>query len=290
MNIKNKLKRKKYQYVQTRLEKTLNLSCVEYEKRETSISDSNQYGYTPFCELAAHDDNIFKNFRHYRVYRGIVEDVGYNIGEGCWEIIKKNNVSADVLKECWKNDSIGGAETYYYNGLKKAVTPATMRYTKIMLDIKELFGEVHNVAEIGIGYGGQSRILRKFNDINSYSLIDIPQALGVAKKYLSNFFNEDEMKKYHFIDGTALDKTITPELIISNYAFSELCREVQDMYLSNVIKNAEKGFITWNELSHVHLDGHSLEEILEMIPGSRTLDEVPLSAEGNKVIVWGTAI
>lgn len=288
MTIKNKIRRKKYQLIRKNLESSFDINNINSDRRQTSISDSSQYGYTPFCELAAKDDKIFANFRHYKVYRDIVEDVGYDIGAGCWEIIKNKNVPKDILEECWKNDLVGGAESYYYDGLKKAVSPATMRYAKIMLDIKELFGEINNVAEIGIGYGGQSRILRSFNNIQSYTLVDIPQALGIAKRYLSFFFTDDEMKKYHFIDGTTLNTAIVPEMLISNYAFSELCRDVQNIYLDLIIKNAKKGLITWNELSHTKLDGYSVEEILSIIPQSRVLEEIPLSAEGNKVIVWGT--
>lgn len=287
MNIKNVFKMKKYQFIQRKLESNLNLCDLRHEKRETSVSDNSQYRYTPFCELVARDDNIFANFRHYKVYRQIVEGVEYNIGAECWEIIKRKNISKEVLHECWKNDLIGGAETYYFNGLSDAVTPTTMRYTKIMLDIRELFGEIKNVAEIGIGYGGQGRILSLCNNIYSYSLVDIPPALGIAKKYLSCFLTEEEMEKFHFIDGTTLNMQITPELLISNYAFSELCRDVQNIYLNKIIKNAKKGFITWNELSHTQLDGYSLDEILSIIPQSRVIEEEPLSAKGNKVIIWG---
>ena len=74
---------------------------------------------------------------------------------------------------------------------------------------------------------------------------------------------------------------------MSNYAFSELCREVQDVYLEHIITHARKGYITWNELSHSRLNGHSIEEVCAMIPGSEIIDEIPLSAEGNKVILWG---
>ena len=119
------------------LGKSLKLDYAISDKRETSISDSTNYGYTPFCERASRSNRIFKNFRHYNVYRGIVEDVGYDIGVGCW-----------------KNDTVGGAETYFYEGLRKPVAPATMRYAKIMLELKELFGELKNVVEIGVGYGG----------------------------------------------------------------------------------------------------------------------------------------
>lgn len=290
MKRRNEIRKKIYE-TERRIREKLIRSCntVDYTSgRGTSISDSDQYGYTSFCELATKSDKVFKNFRHDRTYRGIVEDVGYDIGEGCWNIIKTKKISERVLNECWKNDLVGGAETYYYDGLKKPVAPATMRYVKIMLEIRELFGKVENVIEIGVGYGGQSRLIGRLNSVSSYSLVDIPQALGVSRKYLSHFFTEKEMAKYSFVDGTSLKGIMDSELVISNYAFSELCREVQDVYLNNIIMHAKKGYITWNELSHTRLDGHSVEEICEMIPGSRIIDEVPLSAEGNKVIVWGT--
>ena len=200
MDKKNEIRKKRYKMLQWILGKSLKLDYAISDKRETSISDSTNYGYTPFCEQASRSSRIFKNFRHYNVYRGIVEDVGYDIGVGCWNIIQTKNVSDGVLEECWKNDTVGGAETYFYEGLKKPVAPATMRYAKIMLELKELFGELKNVVEIGVGYGGQSRILRRFNSIQSYGLVDIPQALGVSKKYLSRFFSDEEMKQYHFIN------------------------------------------------------------------------------------------
>lgn len=287
MNRKNEIRKKKYKLQQWILGKTLKLDYAILDKRETSISDSKNYGYTPFCELASRRDSVFKNFRHYSVYRGIVEDVGYDIGVGCWDIIQKKNISTSILDECWKNDTVGGAETYFYEGLQKPVAPATMRYVKIMLELKELFGDLKNIVEIGVGYGGQSRILRKFNPIQSYGLVDIPQALGVTKKYLSYFFSEKEMEQYHFINGTTLRKTLKPEFVMSNYAFSELCREVQDVYLEQIIKHAKKGYIIWNELSHNRLNGYAIEDVCAMIPRSEIIDEVPLSAEGNRVIIWG---
>lgn len=154
MDKKNEIRKKRYKMLQWILGKSLKLDYAISDKRETSISDSTNYGYTPFCEQASRSSRIFKNFRHYNVYRGIVEDVGYDIGVGCWNIIQTKNVSDGVLEECWKNDTVGGAETYFYEGLKKPVAPATMRYAKIMLELKELFGELKNVVEIGVGYGG----------------------------------------------------------------------------------------------------------------------------------------
>ena len=44
--------------------------------------------------------------------------------------------------------------------------------------------------------------------------------------------------KIKFVDGLHLYIEIHSDLVISNYAFSELKREVQDMYLEKVILNS----------------------------------------------------
>ena len=42
------------------LGKSLKLDYAISDKRETSISDSTNYGYTPFCEQASRSSRIFK--------------------------------------------------------------------------------------------------------------------------------------------------------------------------------------------------------------------------------------
>lgn len=76
--------------------------------------------------------------------------------------------------------------------------------------------------------------------------------------------------------------------MISNYAFSELTREVQDIYLDRVILKSQSGYITWNSLSYDMMDGYALNELLEKIPNSFTIPEEPLTSPNNCIIVWGT--
>lgn len=105
MDKKNEIRKKRYKMLQWILGKSLKLDYAISDKRETSISDSTNYGYTPFCEQASRSSRIFKNFRHYNVYRGIVEDVGYDIGVGCWNIIQ--------TKKCLRRRSGGMLEKRY---------------------------------------------------------------------------------------------------------------------------------------------------------------------------------
>ena len=118
-----------------------------------------------------------------------------------------------------------------------------------------------------------------------YTLIDLPEAIGLAERFLSNF---DTCKgNVKFVDGLHLYTNIYSDLVISNYAFSELQREVQDMYLEKVILNSKRGFITWNNLGQNAFNAHSISELLKIIPGSKIIDEKHLTAKDNCIIIWG---
>ena len=61
------------------------------------------------------------------------------------------------------------------------------------------------------------------------------------------------------------------DLVISNYAFLELSREIQDMDFEKVISRSREGYITWNSLSYDLLDGYSEDELFEKISGSSVI-------------------
>ena len=80
-------------------------------------------------------------------------------------------------------------------------------------------------------YGGQCRILYALNAVDSYSLFDLDEALALARRYLGHFP----------IDGVAYRDIASAadegcDLVISNYAFSELRKEVQDLYWERLIR------------------------------------------------------
>jgi len=77
------------------------------------------------------------------------------------------------------------------------------------------------------------------------------------------------------------------DLVLSNYAFTELPRAIQDVYLNKVILNSERGYITYNEITPREFNSCKSGELIEMIPGSRILKEEPLTHPKNCIIVWG---
>ena len=79
-------------------------------------------------------------------------------------------------------------------------------------------------------------------------------------------------------------------MFISNYAFSELIRPVQDIYLEKILLKSKAGYITWNGdiiAPTFSTGGYSLKEILSILPNAITIPEKPLTARGNCIIVWG---
>lgn len=261
---------------------------------QTSLTDDMHY--PELCYHAFRHDDFFKNFRRHPLYLYIVEGAGGEQGGAYLETIL-NDYCFKFTNEQWdiilKNDTIGNPPIYIYEFDKSELRCAavTLRYTKVFCDIVSLFPKnvlKGTVSEIGIGYGGQCRILMNFLPIQRYNLIDLPEVILLAEKFLTTLNQQGDIR---YIDGTHLYQNVPCDLVISNYAFSELTGATQEFYLDKIISKSKAGYITWNYSamkSGGWQEGHELEEILSMIPGAQIIPEVPLTAPGNCIIVWGT--
>jgi hypothetical protein len=76
-------------------------------------------------------------------------------------------------------------------------------------------------------------------------------------------------------------------LFLSNFAFSELNKSTQDLYIENILKNSKRGFMLYNHIHENPETGYSALEILERIPGSSFFAEDPLTYVGNVIVAWG---
>ena len=94
-----------------------------------------------------------------------------------------------------------------------------------------------------------------------------------------------------FFDGTHLYNDIESDFLISSYAFSELQKPVQDMYIEKVISKSKAGYISWDgeyAKSFTGFDGYTLEEFLKKIPNPKVIPEDPVStSQDNRIIMWG---
>jgi len=253
------------------------------EDGNSSLSDLGLY--PAFCAMAASDDEVFARFRRSLIYRAILEHVNYSQGLVHWREFTRRGLDSQRWRCILLNDEVGGPCTSTYEGLGR-VCPSTLSYAKMAADMFELFGPLDGmrVAEIGVGYGGQCRVISHGWDVASYDLFDLPEALALTRRFLET--SGMPASGYATRDGRE-PMAGEYDLVISNYAFSELQGDLQERYFERVIKRSPRGYFIYNHISPGAMQPLTAEDFAARIPGARILPEYPLTAPGNVLVVWG---
>ena len=258
----------------------------EFRVGNSSLTDSEMLAsYPSLCGLAAKNLEVFKKFRSSRVMVEALDHVSIEQGNGyISEILKSSAWSEKFSEVLVKIDKVGKPRKFRFRPYG-TFSPTLIRYLKVYIDLEKNYGSLKNlnIAEIGIGFGGQASLIGLLDKPLSYTFYDIPPVLELAQKFTHEL---GVPGNFTFNDGRN-PKGSKPDLVISNYAFSELNRDVQDQYLRNVILQSPRGYITWNGGSAETLGGYSLAELIRMIPNSQIHPEKPNTAESNAIIVWG---
>jgi hypothetical protein len=252
----------------------------------TSISDSDNFqDFLNICGSASQDSKIFSKFRRGSGLAEVVDNVTLEQGKGyIREINRQDKWSEAYTNALRKIDSVGRPRKYLFPQIGFC-SPTSLRYLKVFVDLKTLFGSTKsfNIVEIGVGFGGQAGLIVLLENPSSYSFLDVEPVLALSKTFVEHLSLESE---FSWHDGRS-PKKMKPDLVISNYAFSELSRDLQHLYLDNVILPSKRGYITWNS-SAVGLEKcYSIDELIRIIPNSRIKAEVPNTAAGNVIIFWG---
>jgi hypothetical protein len=251
-----------------------------------SVSDNGSY---IACVLeATRSYRAFSVFKQNPRFRNILEHTSKELGAECLRIIKRDSPSFISHFAGFKeNDLVGGATTYDYPDVGR-VSPSTLRYVKVASDLRNLFGDFigERVAEIGGGYGGQLLVADKVLSFTRYDLFDLPPVLALASRYLeAHVLN----CAYGTITINQHAGDIEYDLVVSNYAFSELPSKLQRKYIEKILSKSKRGYLTMNSGkpdSAFQEDKLSLAELVELLPEPEVLDETPNSHRGNYVIVW----
>lgn len=256
----------------------------------TQKSDSDSTSYTDFVSSAIHNNKKFDKFRTAYSYRMILEHVDFKLGYKYLRRLTPSTIEFYVNNPTLLNLSkVGSPRVYYYSSLGW-ISPTVIRYLYVNQTFLNLFNNINieKIGEIGIGFGGQFAVTSKSVQLNEYALYDLPVVLALAQKTLH------EAK---LLSGSFKPQTIDPviqdsfDLIISNYAFSELPASVQQDYIAKIIKNTRCGYLTMNS-GRTDITGRSsgkmsLLEIMEAIPRCEILEEDPKTGPDNYIIVWG---
>jgi len=208
--------------------------------------DQIKINYFNECERIASDDMAFSSFKINKNYIPILEHVSYDLGMYYLNLICQKykpdtfQLIMKHLDDFKSNDKIGSPLIYEYP-LVGTISPTTLRYIKTLMDIVEKFDiNGANIVEIGGGYGGQCLILSKIFNFKTYTILDLESVNKLQKRYLHH---------HNLLNTTATTiesaYDIDFDFVISNYAFSELNKRMQDDYL-RIIKKCSSGYFQIN--------------------------------------------
>ena len=211
----------------------------------TSISDVDG-PYLDWVRAAVSDEDAFARFRQLRGIKNAVECVTPADGAAYRAIVLKQSPELlEYLDKFKGSDSVGSPDTAPYP--EGAMSPTTWRYVKVLSDLRMLFGDLDglNIAEIGVGYGGQCKIITDLYNVASYTMYDLEPVNTLARKYLEAA-GAAVAGKLDLADFRRLgqDDPRTYDLVISNWALSECTIVMADHYIEHVLRRSKRGYIT----------------------------------------------
>ncbi len=257
--------------------------------KDRIYSDSQAAFYENAVSKIISQDSSYKRFRRIYNYREILEHLSYEDGKKYLELINisKRYTRGDI-KKFTLNDRVGKPRKFHYEKIGW-ISPTTLRYVKIATDIESIFrlDQITKIAEIGAGYGGQISILNSIDESSKfeYTIFDLTSVQMLVQKYLLNF----RPIKVHYgnIEGA---NDVKFDLVISNYAFSELPSELQKMYLEKVLVSAKNGYLLMNSgLENVtgrSVGKLSVNFLKSIIPHIEIYPENPVTGPDNYLIIW----
>jgi len=102
-----------------------------------------------------------------------------------------------------------------------------------ILFCEEILLKVKSVTEIGAGFGRTCHsIINNFQNINEYTIIDLPDCLNLSMKYLKAVLSTDSFKKVKFVSYEHISDDMNSHLVINIDSFQEMETDVINNYLS----------------------------------------------------------
>lgn len=250
-------------------------------------SDSQATFYEAAVKKIVLNKKQFNRFRRVYDYREILEHVNFLQGKVYLDLYLSQSKANEANPEIFKaNDKAGRPRRFYYSKIG-FISPTTLRYMSVALDIRERTGSDYfpRIAEIGGGYGGQANILNLMKAYGNYYIYDLPDVQRLIHEFSSRM-PIDNIKLPNLSQGQKKNF----DLLISNYAFSELPRMLQIEYLEKVIVRASHGYMLMNsglKNSTGRSDGKlTIDELRKFILHLTVSEEFPKTSPDNYLVTW----
>ena len=263
------------------------LNKISLFSQDENQSDSQVTFYESSVLNIISSPRKLNRFRRIYDYREILEHVDFDLGKKyLMNILNSDSHMLDHLSKFKNNDKVGNPRTYYFERIGR-ISPTTLRYIAVAADLRAKFGEYSfsRVAEIGGGYGGQASILQTLKTHEEYAIYDLPNVQELIE-YYSSKIDTLNLQFPRIADSSPREF----DLVISNYAFSELPRQIQNEYLQKVILKSKNGYMLMNS-GKGNKTGRSdgkitLQELRVLIPNLEEYPEEPLTSPDNYLLIW----
>ena len=204
-----------------------------------------------------------KNFRKTHAVRQVVETLGPVDGRYFSKWIRDNAPEYLTDRRVAAVDTWGDPIRWPAAclGTPRAFSPTTLRYLAHALWLKRegFVKEGGTVVEIGVGFGGLAAMNAVVSNATTI-MIDLPPVIDAAMLQM----NDLGLGKFASIDhAKAADQDAC---FISNYAFTELSRELQDNYAAQFICHAHRGVILSNAAVFAgHMQSRDNNQIIDLL-------------------------
>ncbi len=241
--------------------------------------------YVSFVTQAVENYKVFSRFKSDPRYRAVLEHVSPQVGADYLSIIRQQTPELlDDFDRFKVNDIVGSPLTHVFPAIGEC-SPTTLRYVKVASDLKVYFGSDigSHIAEIGVGYGGQLLINDQIFKMRECHLYDIPPVLGLVKKYLESHILNCAYKTTTHTQSAGDDY----DLVISNYAFSELPTQLQHKYIDKVLSRSKRGYLAMNSGRNgaVFSGQLTVDELRQRLPKFEIIEDRPFP--DTYIIRWG---
>ena len=234
-----------------------------------------------------------RNFRNTHAVRQVVETLGPVDGKHFAEWIKAHAPEYLTDRNVAAVDTWGDPIRWpgCLLGTPRAFSPTTLRYLAHALWLKQkgYVKEGGTIIEIGVGYGGLAAMNALVSKATTI-MVDLDPVTKTAMQCMKDL----GLGEYATTDYRKA--TEGKACFVSNYAFTELSRELQDAYASEWIQNTECGVILSNAaVFSDHMHSRNNKEIIEMLGTHgiearvETRDHILCKSDhqhGNALVIW----
>lgn len=242
------------------------------------------------CREIANDRERFERFRREPAIVRAIEHVSFWEGQVHLDsILSCRGCAREVyLGLAKKNDQVGSPVKYEYSPYGW-YSPKTLEYVRIAHELTHIFGALADceIFEIGGGYGGQALVLAGLFSLRRYTILDLPDVLALQRRYHAAQGLTDVT--YLSAPDQVRSRAVRPShLLISNFAFAECRKDVQEAYLIDILAHAERGYMACNFVMKRRkaLPLIGKYALLRKVKRSYYVDESPEFHLQNRVLLW----